>query len=345
MEYAHCMNKNNFDGVRIGLALIVVFSHLAVLTQLPMFAFLGHFFDARFAVEGFFAISGYLVTKSFYSSRSTLEYLEKRIRRICPAYVTAVLLCLCIGACSTSLSLRDFFQHVETYKYLLANLTFLNFIQPSLPQAFQGNPLNAMDGSLWTIKIEIMLYFCVPLLVWGYRRLGALPVTAAAVVLSVAWVYYFQFMVADGKGLEMAKQFPGQLAYFALGGLFAVDKRVAAQLPWIVLAGTILLCTVSAPVAKLIIDPLAYAAIVIYLATAAWQSLNFGKYGDVSYGIYLYHFPIIQTLIFVGVFAYAPWLGVLLALLLTLLAAWLSWHLIEKRMLKRTSHYVLAARS
>lgn len=338
------MHKNNFDGVRIGLALIVVFSHLYVLTQRQEFLWLGKFFDARFAVEGFFAISGYLVTKSYFSSKSLFEYAEKRFRRIYPAYFTVIMLCLLIGAYTTSLSLPAFFSATETYKFLLANLSFLNFIQPTLPQALEGNLHNTLNGSLWTIKVEVMLYFCVPVIAFLFTRLGSIKVAVLAVLASVLWVYYFQFVVPDGKGIELAKQFPGHLSFFVLGSLFAVNKAVLAQVKWIALASTVLLFSIDHPYAKLLIDPVAYASIVVYLSTSAFRSINFGKYGDVSYGIYLYHFPIIQLLIFKGVFQYSLWLGLLLTVVLTLLAAWISWHLIEKGMLKRNSHYLVAAK-
>ena len=61
-------DKNNFDSVRIGLALIVVFAHIGALTQLKEFGWFANVFDSDFAVKGFFAISGFLVTKSYLSS-------------------------------------------------------------------------------------------------------------------------------------------------------------------------------------------------------------------------------------------------------------------------------------
>jgi peptidoglycan/LPS O-acetylase OafA/YrhL len=108
------------------------------------------------------------------------------------------------------------------------------------------------------------------------------------------------------------------------------------------LTSLILLFTTNNPLAKIFIDPFAYASIVIFLSTAAYRSLNLGKYGDISYGIYLYHFPVIQLLIYVGVFKINVWIGLVATFLITLALALLSWHLIEKRLLKRTSHYVVA---
>ncbi|WP_284361230.1 acyltransferase family protein, partial [Candidatus Phycosocius spiralis] len=91
------MDKNNFDGVRIVLAFIVVFAHLASLTQAPEFSRFLLLFNSDFAVKGFFSISGFLVTQSYLNSTTKLDFARKRIRRIYPAYVIAILLCLMIG--------------------------------------------------------------------------------------------------------------------------------------------------------------------------------------------------------------------------------------------------------
>jgi len=110
------MDKNNFDGVRIGLALIVVFAHLAELTEVSDFKYFEVIFDSNFAVKGFFAISGFLVTKSYLSSHSTLEYVGKRLRRIYPAYTMTIILCLCIGFLVTTLNATDFLKSPQTIK-------------------------------------------------------------------------------------------------------------------------------------------------------------------------------------------------------------------------------------
>jgi peptidoglycan/LPS O-acetylase OafA/YrhL len=335
------MDKNNFDGVRIALALIVVFAHLAALTQAADFKYFEVIFDSNFAVKGFFAISGFLVTKSYLSSGSTLEYAEKRLRRIYPAYTTAIVLCLVIGFFATTLNTSDFLKSPQTLKYILANLTFLNFLQPTLPGVFETNPTQALNGALWTIKIEVMLYFCIPALIYFFKRVGSSTTTVVIFFLSVAWVYFLHLNTAEAKGEEIARQFPGQLSYFALGAFFAVNEKAIANIRVIALVSLLALFMTNNPLAKLVINPIAYSSIVIYLSIAAFKSLNLGKYGDISYGIYLYHFPIIQALIFLGAFEANVWIGLTATFVITLITALASWHLIEKKLLKRTSHYVV----
>jgi peptidoglycan/LPS O-acetylase OafA/YrhL len=80
-----------------------------------------------------------------------------------------------------------------------------------------------------------------------------------------------------------------------------------------------------------------YASLVIFLATGWRRHVPLGRYGDISYGVYLFHFPIIQTFVHLRVYDAHPYAGAVLALALTLAAAWLSWHLVEKRMLRRSA--------
>ncbi len=329
------MYKNNFDDVRICLALIVFFAHISALTQAHEFKFFDGIFDSNFAVKGFFAISGFLVTQSYISSRSKLEYFKKRVFRIFPAYVTAIVLCVSIGFLVTSLGAFDFLRSPQTLKYILANLTFLNFIQPTLPKVFETNPIQALNGSLWTIKVEIMLYVCIPFLIYFFRRFESRYVIFIIFFGSIFWVYFFTVLYEGSKGEELARQFPGQLSYFAFGAYLAVNEKLKNSIRPIAFIGLILLFITNDSLLRLIIDPIAYSAIVLYLSLAACNGLNLGKYGDISFGIYLYHFPIIQLFIFMGIFEGNTWAGLFASLFTTLAMAIASWHLIEKKFLKR----------
>jgi peptidoglycan/LPS O-acetylase OafA/YrhL len=339
------MDKNNFDGVRIVLALIVVFAHISALTTLPEFHYFATFFDSNFAVKGFFAVSGFLVTKSFVGCNSLIEFAEKRFRRIYPAYTASLLLCLVIGIATSSLAITEFLSSPETIKYLFANLAFLNFLQPELPYVFDDNPMRELNGSLWTIKIEVMLYCCTPLIVYLFSHWGSLKTTAIIFVFSVTWVYFFKSLYTGNMGEVIARQFPGQISYFVVGALFAINTYAMKKLVWITLLSTLGLFILHAPLARLLIEPIAYSSIVIYCATKAARNFHLGRYGDISYGIYLYHFPIIQLLIHWGLFALDPWLGLTLSLIITLGVALLSWHFVEKPFLKRSSHYLIATKS
>lgn len=332
--------SNNFDGVRLWLALIVFFSHLSALTKNSEFWIFEQYANADFAVKGFFAISGYLVTRSFLNGGGILEFFEKRIRRIYPAYLGALLLCIMVGLTTTEMTKVDFLASSETIRYIISNAIFLNFLQPTLPMVFEENPLQTMNGSLWTIKIEMMLYACIPLIVLFFRKFSVTWVFFYILILSVVWIYYFKNISNLSIAEELSRQFPGQLSYFSFGIFLAIKPESQKRLGIISFISLSLLIFINNPIAKLLIEPFAYSTIVLFLSRLKMRHINFGKYGDISYGIYLYHFPIIQTLIMLEVFKENAYFGVVLALSLTLIISIVSWHCIEKPFLKRTSYYV-----
>lgn len=327
--------QNNFDAVRIGLAAIVVFAHLSDLTGRPEFQTLRRFFDSDFAVKAFFAISGFLVSRSYASSGSIAVFAEKRARRIYPAYLCALMLCLTIGAMTSRLDIGAFIHAPETIRYLIANAALLNFLQPTLPGVFESNPMQAMNGALWTIKVEVALYLSVPILYWMLKRQRAALFALALIMASGAWVYFFRYHAVAPWAPEAARQFPGQLSYFVVGAWLALSKPAFGNLRWILLASTIAFFATKDTHARILIEPFFYSCLVLFLAANIDKILNAGKYGDMSYGIYLYHSPIIQLLYYLGAFENA-YLGLATTWAATLGAASCSWHLVERRLLKRS---------
>ncbi|TGD81324.1 acyltransferase family protein [Hymenobacter wooponensis] len=337
--------QNNFDAVRLGLALVVVLCHLAVLTGLPSFQPFLTYLSADFAVKGFFVLSGCLVTRSFLNSRSGLEYAEKRVRRIYPAYLTTILVAWLLGLAATALPLSEFLRTPASFKYLLANATFLNFLQPTLPGVFEHHRVPVMNASLWTIKVELCLYCCVPGLVFLFRRIGPYKTVVLALAIALVW----EWLLGQAAGIspkmvaELSRQFPGMVHLFALGALFGVEERRLGQyLGWVVLGAVPLFWLLHEHSLRAVVEPICYAAVILFLSTRLPIQLNAGKWGDLSYGTYLLHFPIIQMFIHAGLFQHNGWLGVVVLLVVLLGCAFLMWHGVEKPWLKRNSHYVAA---
>jgi len=149
---------------------------------------------------------GFLIFASYERSKSLKDYYIKRAKRILPGYWFATAVCIGIAVAFT--------RSVHFAKFLLANLSFLTFLHPGIDGVFNKNPADsAMNGSLWTIKIEVMFYIAVPMLVWLCRRLGQVPVLVTVATLSIV---YRDVAVHHQT---MAVQLPGQMSYFALGAL------------------------------------------------------------------------------------------------------------------------------
>ena len=342
--------RNNLDCLRMILASIVVLFHLSALSGLAAFSILGQYCSPHFAVRSFFVISGMLIYRSYTRSSSGASYFEKRTRRIYPAYFTVVV-ASAIGLFLLSALPASQYFALGFWKYLGANLVFLNFLAPSLPGVFAANPLPEVNGALWTLKIEVAFYLLVPVLHWLCVRFGTKATAGTIFVLSCAWKYGFAWLnyihspvgpqAADAPRTIYAQlevQFPAQLAYFIAGVLLLVyfDKL---KLHFAAIAG------ITAGI--FVLDHMLHGQYldVFWISGVAfvfgfWRYFgNFARYGDFSYGVYILHWPVLQILIALGVVERGPVPFLLLSLSLVFLGAFLMWHLVEKRFLRTSSHY------
>jgi peptidoglycan/LPS O-acetylase OafA/YrhL len=346
--------RNNFDLLRLLLAATVMLVHLHALSEAGALAPLSRYLSAEFAVQGFFVISGFLVTMSHDRSRSVLGYAEKRARRIYPAYFAVVLVAAFAGLFFSTLRATEYFGG-PWLRYVAANLVFLNFLAPELPGVFQANPWRAVNGALWTIKLEVAFYLMVPILAWMARRsqpwLVALGVYAASV--AYAWTFELLFLNTGQESWRvLGRQLPGQLAYFAVGMMAWWYRAWWGRPPWTPLGALGIVAVASmllfAPAAvDLVTRPLAVGALVMSAALLLPipGSAAVSRQGDLSYGIYIWHFPVVQVLVQAGWFAYSPVASACWAVAIVTALSWGSWRWVEKPMLRPTSHYVKAATS
>lgn len=329
--------KNNFDIVRLSLAFTVLLVHSAEVTRNADIRFLSHFLDGDFAVRGFFAISGFLIAQSYLRSKSLTSYYIKRAQRILPAYIFVVSMCFVIGMCVTTLPIVDFLKNKETIKYLIANYSFLNFIQPSLPGVFANNPNQPMDGSLWTIKAELTLYVLLPF-VLPLMKKNPLKIWGAIFIISSLWFFYFSMVYTGPKADTLAKQFISLASYFFFGSLLAIHQPTFDRLKEIAIVSLVVYLLFKNTDYVFLIEPVAFSSVVILFCTNLCSEIKISQYGDLSYGMYLYHWPIIQLLQHFGVFNANAYLGLLLTIVITLALAYTSWNLLESRFLKRAHH-------
>ena len=304
------LRDNNFDLLRLVFASMVVVFHIGILSQAPLLAWMHRYASAEFAVQAFFVVSGFLVTMSFENSSSLRSYASKRLRRIVPAYVFVVVGAAVILSLLSSLSLQQYFTDLGFRRYLGYNLLLSNFSAPSLPGLFQSNTESAVNGSLWTIKIEVAFYCFVPIMVWAVRRYDYRSTLLMLFVLSLIWKGGFNalaLMQGNEFYAKLARQLPGQMAFF-VGGAWAYYRTRDGG------AGVSLLFFVAGVLGYVITDgmmydfvaPIAVTMVVYWAAITAPPLGRFGKYGDFSYGVYLYHFPMVQTCVSLGLFALAP---------------------------------------
>lgn len=326
-------HQNNFDLLRIVFASMVVLFHMAVLSQAPALDWMPYSISSLFAVQAFFIVSGYLVTMSFEKSTSLLEYWKKRLLRLAPAYVFVVVMAAILLSTLSTLSFSEYFSSSGFWRYISYNLMLANFSAPSLPGVFLHQYESAVNVSLWTIKIEVLFYACVPAIVWAVRKWGYNRVLGTIFVLSVGWKVAFYLMGVSHNSefyFKMAKQIPGQLAFFC-GGAWCYYKTLEGFRihPLYAVAGVIAYVVTNGWMFELV-SPIAVTLIVCWAAICMPSIGNVGKHGDFSFGIYLYHAPIIQTLVFLGYFSVAPILASFVTVIAVFSVAVLSWNFIER---------------
>ena len=338
------MAENRFDFLRLVFAGAVFVYHLLVLALLSSEGVRNTFAElAQLSIQGFFVVSGALVYGSLLRSSSLGTYAEKRVRRLYPAYAVIVLVPALFALFKTG-ALGD------VMRYLGANLVFLNFLEPTLPGLFQMHAEPAVNGSLWTLKIEVMFYLVLPLLSWILLKSGrAVALTILAIYVGAeVWRTAFEYLAfkpfeqgeaANTLMLQLARQLPGQMSFF-ISGIVLWMRREEVKTHWHAagLLGALLVVTSYWGV----FEPVRAAGLALLIGAVAYApgpKLNTAKYGDVSYGVYITHFPIIQALVAAGLFQFNPIIGAITALLLVTLSSFILWRVIERPLLRRDSHY------
>lgn len=338
MSEAHSSTANRFDLIRLALASTVFVYHAIVLSSLAPMSGLeaGWGQLAEIAIQGFFIVSGALVAGSLVRSQGLADYAGKRARRLYPAYLVVVLIpaiiCLLMGGDVRGVG-----------EYIAANLVFLNFLSPDLPGVFEGNRFTEVNGALWTLKIEVMFYICLPVIGWLLRLFARAKWLFLIGIYAAgeAWRQLVPVMLDHPDAPMLARQLPGQMAFFASGiALWQMWGTAKAKPLWFGVLGFLV---TALSFAHPWLEPLRAAGLTGLIACIAFlpgPALYAARFGDISYGVYITHFPILQALVALGVFAslgYAA--GFMLSAALVIAASYALWHLVERPALRPSSHY------
>ncbi len=327
---------NNFDALRLIAAISVIFSHAFLIGDgrqdaEPLMRLTGG--QTILGVVGvfvFFTISGFLVTQSYEATRSAPRFAAKRALRIYPGLLLCLLLsAFVLGPFLTSLPLRGYFGDSGTYTYAVSNFTMVNPAR-TLPGVWftQWDAGGVVDGPLWTLPCELTMYVMV--LVLGLLRAIDLRVIAGLIALGMVGIWFdtASSEYFSGSALWLLAFFASGMALYRLRDSRFLNGKIAL----LACAGLAL----SIPLkAFILLFPLFGSYLVIYRAFARWlKPLPAARYGDLSYGLYIYGWPVEQTIVALngGAMPWAPLFA--LALPITAVLAFASWHLVEKRALR-----------
>lgn len=321
---------NNFDFIRIVAASMVLVSHHYALTGQMEPSFFGLYSLGGLAVTIFFIISGYLVMTSWQRDPNVFRFGLRRFLRIWPALTfVVVFVAYGLGTWVTELPTKEYLRHGATSAYLATLWMKIHYV---LPGVFEQNPYaRGVNGSLWTIPYEVRCY-----IVLGIAGALGLLKRKSIILLTITifMVWFFKKSNADITG---AINYGRELSAFFLAGVALCVLQPYWQgkaLHWAIFIGL--------GSAALWISGWKHSAmllglpfLIIYTGNLATPFIaRAGRWGDPSYGIYLFAFPIQQTII-LYTWPTAGFIGTLaLAMATTTTMAYASWHLIEKQALK-----------
>lgn len=327
-------HQNNFGLLRLAFATLVIVSHSYELvdgnrSREPLTLVFGTLSIAEIAVAGFFLVSGYLIAQSYDASPSTLSYLFKRCLRIYPGFVAASLFCMVVvgplaGGNLATVSLTDWMNN---------GIRMLAQKVPTLKDAFTGQNYPSLNGSMWTIPYEFRCYLTLPLLAcFGpLNRKVALSAAVATWIAALATSPEWPRLPFEGalgnfhEGMRLTALFLTGTCYFLYRDRIVYMSSLAGLAAICLAVGLLGQSTASLSVALL------GGYLIFWLAflpgTPTLNRIN--SKTDLSYGIYLYAWPVQMLLIrYVG--GISPERIILFTTIIAGLLAYISWTFVER---------------
>jgi peptidoglycan/LPS O-acetylase OafA/YrhL len=344
---------NNFDLIRLLAALQVVTIHSIVSLHWTglLVGIVNSSLDRFPGVPIFFLISGCLVSKSYERSSSLREYYRNRCLRIFPGlWVCLVASLAVIAICGV-----ERLGAVSTPRWLTWWTIEMSGLWPSYPQFLKPLGTGTLNGSLWTIPVELQFYLLLPVL---YALLPRRRAYANVLLLALLAVSYLAQLKFDIPEFTAETRWYGQvlssllpvLWMFLVGVL--VQRNWSSVRPWLIgrahwwVLGYLLLAASGAllhiPVLSFNPSPVYLVALAGVVFSCAMSARGLAarllRGQDISYGIYIYHMLVLNVLVQFRVPASSGSIAAVLAT--TLLLAALSWILIERPFLARKRYGV-----
>ena len=315
--------RNHFHAIRLFAAWLVIWSHSYPITgrgiDEPILRLTMTKSAGALAVDVFFLVSGFLVAASV-QRHPWRHFLLARALRIYPALLVCILLTVFVlGPVLTTAP--GYWSDARTWEYLWGNATLWR-AEFWLPGVFEGLPRDAVNGSLWTLPIEVRLYLAL--------------LVAAVLGMLHRWRYLAAWALAIGGAAMYALRaapLPEHIAYLSWACAFFITGtllwvwRDRVHLSWRALA---VLVALAAALRGSTAFAAAYFAAVAYgtFCIAFRARLPVIRRTDLSYGMYLYGWPMQQLALLAG--ATTALTNTLVATALALGCAALSWFLIER---------------
>jgi peptidoglycan/LPS O-acetylase OafA/YrhL len=335
---------NAIGFLRLFFAALVVLAHAYVLGGFgddPLARWNHGYWDlGNLSVGGFFVLSGFLIARSAERVGDVRRYLRHRFLRIFPAFwVCLIVVAFAIGpliALREHVSLGGYFgaQTDPPWRYVVMNAA-LPIRQHGIAGLLGHVPYRtAFDGSLWTLQFEFACYLGVAALAWlgGVQQRRAVPL-----VFFVLWVLVFGTVLALQRapgplGLVLDSNYhlvADLVAFFGAGVVaYLYREKIPVSHPAGILALVATALALGFPRATFVLW-LALPIAVLWIATHL-PLRDVDRHVDLSYGLYIYAFPLQQLCAVLGFFAAGLTVFTAVPLAGALGLAALSWFAIER---------------
>lgn len=326
--------ENNLNIIRLFAVFMVLFSHAFILSGSKEPVAL--FYKGSYGTLGlniFFVMSGFLITQSYLKTKNPIRFIWSRVLRIYPALFCVVLMsAFILGPLVTTLPPDKYFTNSRTYSYIL---TLTLFIGPNrLPGVFFDNSFAAaINGSLWMLKYLVAFYAFVLLL--GITKM--LERKSFIVMIFFLCLILNHFNVGKSLYLLMfgVDETIRLFLYFGLG-MMAYCYRDLIPISTLYFAFCVLILTVASVTNGLSESLFVFVLTYMVLYIVYYKKIYipwFSKIGDFSYGVFIYSFPVQQTIVHLYGGKMDPLINIPISLLFSLFLGILSWHICEKRFL------------
>ncbi len=296
--------NNIFNFVRMVCCFVVMYEHINIVAELAYFSL-----NIRsIAVGVFFVYSGFWVCRSFIQSDNLKTYCKKRVSKIVPVYFFVLLLQFFIG-CLYVKDITGYIFSLDTLKYFVCNIIFMNFLCPSLPDEMFSDV--AINGSLWTIKIEVGFYILLPVIIWTINRMKKfqkhlfLLLYTVSVLVNIVIRYVVTYY---NLSTSLYDQLPQYIPYFLTGMFFCIAPDYINRFKKVFLPASIIVLLIyifSAPgttfrvLLMQTVLPLAVGGGSIGIGDCCSKNkiIKFIATNDISFELYLIHWPILVFLL------------------------------------------------
>lgn len=323
--------ENNLTFIRTLAAIAVIYGHsfnsgMDIVSHITK----GFAFSGGVAVDLFFIISGFLVTHSILTS-GILKYYIARFLRIFPAlWIMLIITVFIMGSIVSELPFLEYLSSKDTWIYF-RNIFFLWDGAYFLPQVFLGNHDQAINGSIWSIFIEVRLYILLSIIyILGILNRKIVFNFLFFITIIFCWFYQIKIPYIGDNSTTLHVSL-----LFFIGVFIYLNKEDIVVSP-VILFIALLYASTTIGTDKFGVAYIFLLSSFFILISFFNQFSKFDKFGDPSYGIYLYGWPIQNLMVYIfpkfNVYEIA-----IISIFICIVLGYLSWHYIEKRFINKRS--------